>query len=121
MAYQGGPFARRRKSGGPSAGGFAEQEPESSEQAGRYEAVPPEERKAVEPGQGAAPVVHTIVVRDEHGRVVSVTRVAPDAKFGVGVKAPPGHTVREFEAGTLAEDPFAMPGRGEPGTQSQQA
>jgi hypothetical protein len=37
---------------------------------------------------------------------VSVTKVAPDAKYGVGVKPQPGQTIKEYAAGTLAEDPF---------------
>src|SRR5947209_9698035 len=65
----------------------------------KYETVPPEERKPTKRGRnGGAGVVKTIVVRDENGRLVSVTRVAPDSTFGVGVKAPTGHTVEEVEA-----------------------
>jgi hypothetical protein len=122
MTQQEGPFAHSRKSGGPWAGrDFGGQEEETSDQSGSYEAVPPEERRVATSSGTTAPVVRTIVVRDEQGRVVSVTKVAPDAKFGVGVEAPPGHTVTEFEAGTLAEDPFAAGGPGEPGTRSRQA
>jgi len=122
MTHQGSPFARGRKSGGPWAGDdSAGKEAESLEQAGPYQTMPPEERQDAGPRGTTAPVVQTIVVRDERGRVVSVTKVAPGAKFGVGVKAPPGHTVTEIEAGTLAEDPFAAPGQGEAGTHSQQS
>ena len=117
----GGAFSRGRKPGGPWAGSdFAERENDSPERAGRPETVPPEERKDAAQAGPIAPVVHTIVVRDEKGRIVSVTRVAPDARFGVGVKPPPGHTVAEFEAGTLAEDPFAAPRPSEPGPSNQQ-
>ena len=72
----------------------------------RYLSVPPDDRRQTGSTPGTARVVRTLVVRDAAGRVVSVTKVAPDAMFGVGVKPPPGHTVTEVEAGTLAEDPF---------------
>jgi hypothetical protein len=49
----------------------------------------------------------TIVVKDERGQIVSVTKIAPDAKFGVGVKPQQGQVVTELEAGSLAEDPFS--------------
>ena len=75
----------------------------------KYESVPPEERKQVAERKGVAGVVKTIVVHDERGQIVSVTKVAPDAKFGVSVKPQPGQTVKEYEAGTLAEDPFSGP------------
>lgn len=104
-----------RKSGGPWAGGDLAG-PGSPGEAARYQTVPPDERQEGSPAEGTAPVVRTLVVRDESGRVVSVTKVAPDARFGVGVKPPPGHTVTELEAGTLARDPFA---HNEPGEQSQ--
>jgi hypothetical protein len=40
-----------------------------------------------------------IVVQDENGQTVSVTRVAPDAKFGVGVK--PNTTYLRVEVALL--------------------
>jgi len=67
--------------------------------------VPPNARRPVEAPDGTAAVVKTIIVQDETGKIVSVTRVAPDARFGVGVKAKPGQTVREVEAGSLADAP----------------
>jgi hypothetical protein len=39
----------------------------------------------------------TIVVRDENGQIVSVTHVARDTPYGVGVKPAPGHIVKEIE------------------------
>jgi hypothetical protein len=75
----------------------------------KYESVPPGERKQITERKGVAGVVKTIVVHDERGQIVSVTKVAPDATFGVGVKPQPGQTVKEYEAGTLAEDPFSGP------------
>ena len=95
------------KSGGPWVDpGMGEQEPASSQEA-EYHTVPPEDHREPEPTLGMASTVRTIVVRDERGQVVSVTKVPPDARFGVGVKTEPGQTMTEFEAGTLAEDPFA--------------
>jgi hypothetical protein len=109
------PTAHARQSGGPwteparakhetEAG--AAHEPEAAGTPPRYETVPPEERRVGQRRTNTAAVVKTIVVKDARGQVVSVTKVATDAKFGVGVKPPPGHTVTELEAGTLAEDPF---------------
>jgi hypothetical protein len=119
MTHPEEPATRGRKSGGPwAAPGRAAQEPPSSEEAAGYQSVPPEERVAAEPSAGTAAVVRTIVVRDERGRLVSVTKIAPDAKFGVGVKPQPGHTATEFEAGTLAEDPFGAGGTNRPDEQS---
>ncbi len=73
-------------------------------EATRYEPVPPEERNVT---KGGAVTMKTIVVKDERGQIVSVTKIAPDAKFGVGVKPQQGQVVTELEAGSLAEDPFA--------------
>lgn len=113
------PATRGRRSGGPWASGdFGESVgPESPD---RYLSVPPDDRRQTGTTPGTARVVRTLVVRDAAGRVVSVTKVAPDAMFGVGVKPPPGHTVTEVEAGTLAEDPFGAGGPGErPGVRGQ--
>jgi hypothetical protein len=102
----------RRRSGGPmrqaadtteeGAQPAVRQQPARSE---TYESVPPEDRR-IRVSRQTPGVVKTIFVRDEQGQIVSVTRVSPDAQFGVGVEPPPGHTVEEVEAGTLAEDPF---------------
>lgn len=102
------PAGHRRRSAGRRKETDHGQGPDADEGSQvKYETVPPEERKPVKRGRdGGAGVVKTIVVRDEQGRLVSVTRVAPDSTFGVGVKAPPGHTVEEVEAGSLADDPF---------------
>jgi hypothetical protein len=81
-----------------------EDEPAGSPDALRYEPVPPEERKQVV--KGGPVMMKTIVVKDEHGLIVSVTKIAPDARFGVGIKPQPGQVVTEFEAGSIAEDPF---------------
>jgi len=59
--------------------------------------VPPKGRRAVPAQDDTGAVVKTIIVQDETGKIVSVTRVAPDARFGVGVKAKPGQIVREVE------------------------
>jgi hypothetical protein len=87
----------------------AHEEQQALNEAIKYESVPPGERKHVTEQKGVASVVKTIVVHDDRGQIVSVTKVAPDAKFGVGVKPEPGQTVKEYEAGTLAADPFAGP------------
>jgi hypothetical protein len=117
MTYPGESAAHARESAGPwKDPGAAGQEPALRDaETARFEAVPPEERKEAGSRGLVAPVVRMIVVQDENGQTVSVTRVAPDAKFGVGVKPPPGHTVKEYEAGTLAEDPFGGSGMREPG------
>ncbi len=96
------PIAGRKRSGGP----LKKQDTEKSENTAKYESVPPEDRKAVESSQGPAADVKTIIVHDERGQIVSITKVAPDAKFGVGVKPQPGQVVKEYAAGTLAKDPF---------------
>lgn len=72
----------------------------------RYDALPPEDRLPPQSGRGTAVVFKTIVVRDERGQIVSVTKVAPDARYGVAVQPEPGQTVKEYAAGTLAEEPF---------------
>ncbi len=111
MAEHPNPASRGRKSGGPSQGrDFNPQD--GPEPNGPYLTVPPEDRKDTGATPGVARAVRALVVRDAAGRIVSVTKVAPDAKFGVGVKPPPGHTVTEVDAGTLAEDPFDVGGRG---------
>lgn len=97
------PHSGRRKSAGPVKKQEAVTQPEEF----RYERVPPEERLPAQLGQGVAVVAKTIVVRDERGEIVSVTKVDPGAKYGVGVKPQPGQTIKEYAAGTLAEDPFA--------------
>jgi len=94
---------RGRKSGGHFRAPVIKQQPADLHKC--YQSVPPEERREL-PGGGVPTVVKTIIVHDERGKVVSVTRVAPDAKFGVGVRPNPGHTVKEVEAGDLAADPF---------------
>ena len=120
MTHTGDPGRRGPKSGGPWVDpGLAGQEPLASDEPERYQAVPPEDRVMVRPREGTAAVVRTIVVRDERGQLVSVTKVAPDARFGVGVKPNPGHTVTEFEAGTLAENPFADEGMNAPNKQGR--
>jgi hypothetical protein len=103
----------RRKSGGPlrQAADTTEEEAQAAPRARAarpetYESVPPEDRRIRGRSRQTPAVVKTIFVRDEQGQIVSVTRVSPDAQFGVGVEPPPGHTVEEVEAGTLAEDPF---------------
>lgn len=96
------PVANRKRSGGP----WKKQDTEKSGNTAKYEAVPPEDRKVIESSQGTASVVKTIIVHDERGQIVSITKVAPDAKFGVGVKPQPGQVVKEYAAGTLAKDPF---------------
>ena len=73
--------------------------------AAKYESVPPEERTLA--SKAGPTMVRTIVVKDERGQIVSVTKIAPDARFGVGVKAQTGQVVTELETGSLAEDPFA--------------
>ena len=85
------------------------EEQQALEEAIEYESVPPGERKDIAEQKGVASVVKTIVVHDEHGQIVSVTKVAPDAKFGVGIKPETGQTVKEYEAGTLAKEPFSGP------------
>jgi hypothetical protein len=111
--------------GGPRSGGpwvdpgVAGQEPLASDETERYQTVPPEDRVTARPPEGTAAVVRTIVVRDEQGQLVSVTKVASDARFGVGVKPKPGHTVTEFEAGTLAENPFTAEGANAPNNQGR--
>jgi hypothetical protein len=95
-----------RKSGGPWVdAGAAQQEAVPADAAANYERVPPEELREPQFGQDTPTLVKTLVVRDAQGQIVSVTKVAPNAKFGVGVKLQPGHTVKEFEAGSLAGDP----------------
>lgn len=96
------PASGRKKSGGP----VKKQHVASPPDKGRDDALPPEDRPASQSGIGIAVVAKTIVVRDERGQIVSVTKVAPDAQYGVGVKPQPGQTIMEYAAGTLAEDPF---------------
>jgi|SRR6516162_3856379 len=117
MTYPGESAGHARESAGPwKDPGAAGQEPTARDaEIARFEAVPPEERKEAGSRGLVAPVVRMIVVQDESGQTVSVTKVAPDAKFGVGVQPPPGYTVKEYEAGTLAEDPFGGGGTREPG------
>jgi hypothetical protein len=45
----------------------------------------------------------SIVVHDQTGQIVSVTRVSPDSPYGVGVKAGPGQVVKEYEAEDLQD------------------
>jgi hypothetical protein len=110
MAEQQEPAAHQLISGGPLE---PEKHPHQEQTALRedikYESVPPGDRKPVADQQGVAAVVKTIIVHDERGQIISVTKVAPDAKFGVGVKPQPGQIVKEYEAGTLALDPFSAP------------
>lgn len=95
-----------RKSGGPwSDRHISPQERATTDEVANYQAVPPEEQLQARSGEDRPTLVKTLIVRDGQGQVVSVTKVAPDAKFGVGVKLKPGHTVKEFEAGSLARDP----------------
>jgi hypothetical protein len=97
--------------GGRKSGGRVVEPPEPHRQpaaqpeAATYQTVPPEEQRETPP-HGLPRPRRVILVHDERGQVVSVTKVAPDAKFGVGVKPNPGHTVKELEAGDLPEDPF---------------
>jgi hypothetical protein len=104
------PSGHRRMSGGPwqnqDQGHYP---PDHQEEPAAYERLPPEERQHGSSVEGVANVVKTIVVHDERGQIISVTKVAPDAQFGVGVKPRLGQVVKEYEAGTLAEDPFSGP------------
>lgn len=112
MAKKEKPNQSRRISGGPAQHDKATKEERGeSERGTRYESVPPEDKKQRTAQQGVARVIKTIVVHDERGQIVSVTKVSPEARFGVGVKPQPGQTVKEYEAGTLAEDPLAKPAR----------
>jgi len=112
MANEKKPTPRRRMSGGPLQHHKpTKEELRDPEQAPKYEPVPPEDRKQGAAREGVAAVVKTIVVHYERGQIVSVTKIAPDAKFGVGVKPQPGQVVKEYEAGSLFEDPFAGPQR----------
>lgn len=43
----------------------------------------------------------TLVVHDEKGQIISVTRVSADSPYGVGVKPGPGQIVKEYEAEDL--------------------
>ena len=45
-----------------------------------------------------------IIVHDASGKIVSVTRVAPGARHGVGVVPNPGHTVKEVDVPAGAEE-----------------
>ena len=72
----------------------------------KYDKLPPGEGGPSQPGPGVPVIRKTIVVRDEQGQVVSITNIAPGARFGVGVKPKPGQTVTEYAAGTFTEDPF---------------
>jgi hypothetical protein len=107
------PSPRGRMSGGPQQDHkpTKKEERRGPERALKYESVPPEERKLGAAQEGVAGVVKTIVVHDERGQIVSVTKISPDAKFGMGVKPQAGQVVKEYEAGTLAEDPFFGPRR----------
>jgi len=101
------PEQHGRKSGGQRVEhDVPKQNSASSEEVTNYQTAPPEEQRLPRSPEGLPGLVKTIIVHDEQGQVVSVTKVAPDAKFGVGVKLKPGHTVKEFEAGSLASDPF---------------
>jgi hypothetical protein len=44
-----------------------------------------------------------LVVQDQNGRLVSVTRVPADSRYGVGVKPGPGHVMKEYEAEDLRD------------------
>lgn len=105
MANARRPVSGRKKSGGPARKREAPPRPREA----KYDSLPREDRLPPQSGPGVAAVFKTIVVRDERGQIVSVTKVAPDAKYGVGVQTQPGQTVKEYAAGTLAEDPFAQP------------
>lgn len=96
------PTPRRKHSGGP----VEKREVNDSQREPKYDVLPLEDREPSHPGRGVAAITKTIVVRDERGQVVSVTKVAPDAKFGVGVKPKPGQTVKEYAEGKFDEDPF---------------
>lgn len=45
----------------------------------------------------------TLVVHDEKGRIVSITRVSPNSPYGVGIKPGPGQVVREYETENLQD------------------
>jgi hypothetical protein len=45
-----------------------------------------------------------LVLHDSSGKIKSITQVNPDAKFGVSVAAPKGHTVNELELPTELRD-----------------
>lgn len=58
---------------------------------------------------GAAQGGKTLVVRDEKGKIVSITYVSRDARHGVGIKPGPGQTVKEFEAAEDLRDALQPP------------
>lgn len=56
---------------------------------------------------GPANLVKMLIVHDANGRIVSITRVAPEATHGVGVHPNPGHFVKEVQVpSTLAAQPL---------------
>ena len=96
------PTPGRKHSGGPAK----KLEVNDSQREPKYDVLPLEDHESSNPGRGVAAITKTIVVRDERGQVVSVTKVASDARFGVGVKPKPGQTVKEYAEGRFDEDPF---------------
>jgi hypothetical protein len=44
-----------------------------------------------------------IVVHDDKGQLVSVTRVSSGSPYGVGVKPGPGHVMKEYDAEDLRD------------------
>jgi hypothetical protein len=106
------------------------QKPQSKKSGGKHKAsasTPTDENKSSNPLENLPPefsVIRggkTLVVHDEKGQILSVTRVSADSPYRVGVKPGPGQTVKEYEAedlhdalepsGAAPEDPKTKRGK----------
>jgi hypothetical protein len=91
---------KSKKSGGPAPVAASSAESKSDKPLGNL----PAEFGVVRSGRA-------LVVHDQNGQLVSITRVPAGSRYGVGVKPGPGHVMKEFEAEDL-HDAVEPPKRG---------